>query len=372
MIENKNKREWGSFMNKKVFAFCLCIVMMLQGCAGRETKQDAVATPTNTISPEEEKYQKAEQYYKEENYEDAAILFQELGSYNDSSIRYKDTLLLQAKKRYEAGEYTNVIKMLSNLDSEKASELIRQCYAKLGEKMFDRKKYKKAIAYYEKLDSKDAEKKIKECKYQLAIKSFKDKKYKEAKKTFEKLGSYQEAEQYVKKCSAILQKAEEFFTIEYAVNQARNDAEGKMYKNGSGVLKFGMDVPDEGWTGMEGGGYVTYTVPSSSIHFRLVNNGNVALVNPIVKFEFTGVILNPSCIYEPFVAENHAHGIGGYGTAALYCSDNLQPGATSVDYMLYLSESYFTNGATGTLKISLSADNYKARTYTVPLKLGNE
>ena len=55
-------------MNKKVFAFCLCIVMMLQGCAGRETKQDAVATPTNTISPEEEKYQKAGQYYKEENY----------------------------------------------------------------------------------------------------------------------------------------------------------------------------------------------------------------------------------------------------------------------------------------------------------------
>ena len=99
--------------------------MMLQGCAGRETKQDAVATPTNTISPEEEKYQKAEQYYKDEDYEDAATLFQELGSYNDSSIRYKDTLLLQAKKRYEAGEYTNVIKMLSNLDSEKASELIR-------------------------------------------------------------------------------------------------------------------------------------------------------------------------------------------------------------------------------------------------------
>lgn len=345
--------------------------MMLQGCAGKETKQDVVATPTNTISPEEEKYQKAEQYYKEGNYEDAAILFQELGSYNDSSIRYKDALLLQAKKRYKAGEYRNVIKMLSNLDSEKASELIHQSYAKLGKKMFDSKKYKKAITYYEKSEIRDAAKKIKECKYQLAVKSFKNKKYKEAKTAFQKLGSYQDAEQYVKKCSAILQKAEEFFTIEYAVNQSLNDETGKMYKNGAGVLEFGQDEPNNDWVGLEGGRYVTYTIPLSAIHFRLVNNGSVALVNPIVKFEFAGVILNPSSIQKPFVGENHVHAIGGYGTAALYCPDNLQPGATSVDYMLYLSESYFTNGATGTLKISLSADNYKARTYTVPLKLGN-
>lgn len=89
--------------------------------------------------------------------------------------------------------------------------------------------------------------------------------------------------------------------------------------------------------------------------------------NGILKFEFTDVVLQN--VYNPFVPENHVHGLGGYAGAVLTLNQNLQPGTETEVFVLSLCEALFQNGSTGTLSVTLSADNYSAKTYEIPLSL---
>lgn len=153
------------------------------------------------------------------------------------------------------------------------------------------------------------------------------------------------------------------------VNQSDEAIENRWYQNEDGMLKFETMEPLDDWAGGLDFGcqYVTYCVPESSINFTLENVGEESLVNPTVRFEFTDVILENA--YSPFVAENHVHGLGGYAAAVLNLNQTLQPGTETEVFVLELHEALFQNGSTGTLTITLSADNYSAKTYEIPLSL---
>ena len=320
-----------------------------------------------TPSPEERKYQQAEEFFANGNFADAATLYSELGTYSDSSIKYKNAVIEQANVMFSNGEYESVIDYLEDNTSNEAKELISKCYLELGNVMFDKNEYEKALTYYRQ-SKEDVSSKINECNYRIAKKKYDNKKYEEAKEMFSSLGSYKDSFDYLSECKTHLEEAKEFFEIQYALNQSEEENSGNYYKNGNGAtftFYTDADIMDD-WVGL-GGRYVSICFPETAIHFKLVNKGSQALKNPIVKFEFTDVILKQ--VDDPFTGENHVRGVGGFGTAVLYTYSNLQPGTTSEDYMLRLNEAYFTNGSSGTLKITLSADNYKARTYTVSLKL---
>lgn len=330
----------------------LCMGLLCAGCSG-ENK-----------TPEEIKYQRAEEFLSNANYEDAATLFQELGTYNDSTIRYRDALIELGKKAYQNEDYKKTIEFLKDIPSERAT--VSVSYFKLGNQMFDEGSYDEAVSYYEQSEEEEAAEKIEECNYQNAIQEYEAGNYKEAKELFEAIDPYEDSGEYISDCNRKVKQSEEYFTIKYVVNQSAKEDSGEFYQNGKGTLSFVSMEPLDDWVGF-GGRYVTYCEPESAIHFKLINNGEETLENPKVKFEFSDVILQD--VSKPFVGENHAQGLGGFGTAVLKCDSNLQAGTSSEDYMLYLSQAYFNNGKTGTLKITLSADNYPAKTYSVPLKL---
>lgn len=341
-------------MRKFLGGTILCVGLLCAGCSG-ENK-----------TPEEIKYQQAEEFFNNANYEDAATLFRELGTYNDSTVRYEDSIVEQARGEYKDENYEKAIDLLKDISSEQSTELVSLCYFQLGNQMYDEESYEEAVSYYEQSEEEEAAEKIEECNYQNAIQEYEAGNYKEAKELFEAIDPYEDSGEYISDCNRKVKQSEEYFAIKYVVNQSAKEDSGEFYQNGKGTLSFVSMEPLDDWVGF-GGRYVTYCEPESAIHFKLINNGEETLENPKVKFEFSEVILQD--VSEPFVGENHAQGLGGFGTAVLKCDSNLQAGTSSEDYMLYLSQAYFNNGETGTLKITLSADNYPAKTYSVPLKL---
>lgn len=163
----------------------------------------------------------------------------------------------------------------------------------------------------------------------------------------------------------------ESLKINYVVNESDEFMAETWYQNEGGILAFGSLEPLDDWAGWLdfGGRYVTYCDPESCINFTLKNEGEESLINPIVKFEFTDVVVKN--VYEPFMPENHVQGVGGYAGATLKLNDTLQPGTETPVFVLYLNEALFVNGSTGTVAITLSADNYSAKTYEIPLMLKN-
>ena len=319
-----------------------------------------------TMTPEEEKYQKAEEYFQAGNYEDALIYFRELNGYEDSGIKQKNCVIAIAKRLMDSGDYQGTIDYLSEMkEYSEAGELISECYLELGKQEYEKKNYEKAKELFGQSRETEASTLCTDCDYQRAIALLKKKKYKKAKDIFSELGDYEKSKIYVSKCNKGIQADSEFLEIQYVVNQSQRDLDGNFYKNGAGTLEFISDLPLDDWVGF-GGAYVTYTRPCSSIHFKLVNKGEEAIINPMVKFQFSGVILKD--VYGEFQGEDYVNGITGYATAVLRCYDNLPAGGSS-DYMLEMPEAYFENGRSGTVTITVSGDNYKARQYKVPLKL---
>lgn len=351
-------------MKKSLLIVCALLVFTLGACSASESSTQNIDV---TMTPEEQKYQKAEEYFEAGDFEDARIYYQELNGYEDSGIKQKECVIAIAKQLMDSGDYQGTIDYLSELrEYSEASELISKCYLELGKQEYQNKKYEKAKKLLEKSRETEASTLSMDCDYQNAIALYKKKKYKKAKEIFAELDDYKKAKAFVSKCDIGIQAASEFLEIQYAVNQSQRDLDGDFYKNGKGTLEFMSDVPLDDWVGF-GGAYVTYTIPCSSIHFKLVNKGDEAIINPMVKFQFSGVILKD--VYGEFEGEDYVNGISGYATAVLRSYENLAAGGSSSDYMLEMSEAYFENGSSGTVTITVSGDNYKARQYKVPLRL---
>lgn len=341
-------------MRRAMSIVCIGLAVLLGACSP-------------SMTPEEQKYQKAEEYFNSGNYEDAKIYFQELNGYEDSGIKEKECVIAIANQLKETGDYQGAIDYLSDMrEYSETSDIISKCYLELGKQEYQDEDYENAKELLKQSREEEAKELLTDCDYQKAIMYYKKKNYKEAKRIFAELNDYKTAKEYVSKCKDKIRAASEFVEIQYSVNQSDMDLRGKFYKNGKGLLKFTSDIPIDDWVGF-GGAYVTYTIPESSIHFKLVNKGKDAIINPVVKFQFDGVILKD--VYGDFEGEDYVNGISGYATAVFRSYDNLPAGGSSSDYMLEMPEAYFENGESGTVTITVSGDNYKARQYKVPLKL---
>ena len=351
-------------MKRWKYTIVLLLTVLVGGCSSAANNNMEAEI---TISPNEQKYQKAEECFKNGNYEDAKIYYEELDGYEDSGIKRKECVIAIANQLKDSGDYQGAIDYLADAkEYSEASNIISVCYLELGKQNYQDEDYEKAKECLSLSREKEAIELLSDCDYQTAVNYYKKGKYKKAKKIFRELKAYKQSKLYIEKCNAKIQAESEFLEIQYAVNQSDEDIDGNLYKNGNGILAFNTDIPLDDWVGL-GGKYVTYTRPESSIHFRLVNVGKETIINPVVKFQFDGVIVK--WVDDEFEGEDYVNGISGYATVVLRLYDNLAAKGSSSDYMLNMSEAYFSNGSSGTVTITVSGDNYQARQYTIPLKL---
>lgn len=241
----------------------------------------------------------------------------------------EEQVLEEGERLYRQGEYVEAINTLNKLESNlDASSLISKCYFEYGRKLRAAKKYKHALKMLKRSSELEAEKEIAYCE------------------------------------NKILENSD-YLEVRYVVNETTRDEQGRFYKNGKGTLKFMSDIPFDPWCG--DGKYVTYCEPQSKIHFQIANMGKKTMKNITLILSFNGLVITGSDIGE-FTCQNHCDGIGGWG-GAVATYDKLQSGIC-IDTMFSVQEAYSFNGADGgTLSITISADNYKARTYEVPIKL---
>lgn len=330
MKENKNK-------GLLICIIVLAIIIIAGGFVFSyylgKSSSSRKASGNGEISIEEQRYQKAVELRIQGMYEDAAGLFLENSTYEDSMEQYYQTLYEFGKKKM----------------SEDAYEEANLLFSK--------------ISGYQ-----DADQKAMECNYKIAIGYYRDGKYKKALALFEKLDGYDGVEKYINKCSQKIRDAENYFKVQYVVKGSGEDDESRYYADGKGKLRFTVNETGGGWTGLNDGDYVTYSTEQSSIKFLLENKGGKALKNPVIHICFNNIWtkeLEGDFIYD---YKDHVDGAGGFNGAVWREKGSINPG----DYrniLLPLYGAYFCNGETGIMSIEVSADNYKKRIYEVDMAL---
>lgn len=242
----------------------------------------------------------------------------------------EEETLEKGKKLFEQGDYVTAISTLKSLGmNSDASVILSKCYFEYGKKLRSEGKYEEAVGILKQSSETDAQKEIEYCEDQILEKS-------------------------------------DYLEVKYVVNQSEREEKGNYYKNGEGKLKFATDLALDPWCG--DGTYITYCQPMSKIHFKLENTGNKTLKNVTLILSFDGLVLKENPDNSNFTYQNHCNGIGGWG-GAIATLGNLQSGLC-FDTTFSVQEAYSFNGADGgNLSITVSADNYKARTYKVPIKL---
>ena len=241
----------------------------------------------------------------------------------------EEQVLEEGERLYRQGEYVEAINTLKELESNlDASSLISKCYFEYGRKLRAAKEYKHALAMLKKSSELEAEKEIAYCE------------------------------------NKILENSD-YLEVRYAVNQTTREEKGNFFKNGEGTLKFSPDIPLDPWCG--DGTYVTYCEPNSKIHFQIANMGKKTLKNVTLILSFNGLVITGEDTGE-FTCQDHCNGIGGWG-GAVATYGKLESGLC-IDTMFSVQNAYSFNGADGgTLTLTISADNYKARSYEVPIKI---
>lgn len=242
----------------------------------------------------------------------------------------EEETLEKGKKLFEQGDYVKAISTLKSLGmNSDASAILSKCYFEYGKKLRSEEKYEEAVGILKQSSETDAQKEIEYCEDQILEKS-------------------------------------DYLEVKYVVNQSEREEKGNFYINGDGKLKFATDIALDPWCG--DGTYVTYCQPMSKIHFQLANTGNKTLKNVTMILSFDGLVLKENPDNSNFTYQNHCNGIGGWG-GAIATLGNLQSGLY-FDTTFSVQEAYSFNGADGgNLSITVSADNYKTRTYKIPIKL---
>jgi len=155
------------------------------------------------------KYNEAVALMEIGKYEEAIDLFEELGTYKNSSVHKAyilDILYDKGNALMEDGEYESAIGSFELLSGYKDSySKINEC--KIGIEynkavaLMEEEKYEDAITVFEMLDGyKDSDKMIDECWYNKAVALQKAKKYEDAIAIFETLGNYKDSATRIQAC----------------------------------------------------------------------------------------------------------------------------------------------------------------------------
>ncbi len=178
----------------------------------------------NTIIIPTYKYSDALGFMNENNYEEAASLFEELDGYKDSEdklneckvmiddVRYNEALALMNDAKYD-----EAVELFKELDGYKdCQEKINECHLLLfdekykeADRLLSVKKYSEALAVFKEIEGyKDSTKKIDECnqliigdKYDNAISLMESGEYEDAINIFKMLDDYKDSKIKLEECN---------------------------------------------------------------------------------------------------------------------------------------------------------------------------
>ena len=162
--------------HKKSFAPIIAVVVVLLAIIG------LVAFKVVPAKLNESNYAKADALFNEKNYEQAAILYEKLGDYEDSEdkyllARYNQAGALEAEKKYDEAKVIYI--SLGNY--EDCAGKINSCTYNSALMALEQGKYDEAITVFSTLDGyADSESMIDECNFQKAVKLIEAKDYENA------------------------------------------------------------------------------------------------------------------------------------------------------------------------------------------------
>ncbi len=168
----------------------------------------------------------------EENgdYDEAIVIFEELGIYKDSSEKVVECSYLKAVSLYNEGEYESSLYILEGLDrsyKEVDAYIVNAIY-EIGYNYFNNGNYEVALSYYEKVgDYRDSMDSISVCKnyikYNNAILKMESGKLSEAVVDFKELGDLENSSKYFELCNAYSKYVGLWECTEYVVYQITNN-----------------------------------------------------------------------------------------------------------------------------------------------------
>lgn len=176
--------------HKKSFAPIIAVVVVLLAIIG------LVAFKVVPAKLNESNYAKADALFNEKNYEQAAILYEKLGDYEDSEdkyllARYNQAGALEAEKKYDEAKVIYI--SLGNY--EDCAGKINSCTYNSALMALEQGKYDEAITVFGTLDGyADSESMIDECNFQKAVKLIEAKDYEKAINMLTALKDHPESE----------------------------------------------------------------------------------------------------------------------------------------------------------------------------------
>jgi tetratricopeptide (TPR) repeat protein len=141
-------------------------------------------------------YKEAHMLFENGETDKAIKLYEKLikNGYEDSQEKLFECYIYKAEKLIEDGksdEADKILKKLGSDGSSKAKELIHEYKYDMATKLFKEKKYEQAAEIFEQIDDDEM---VNECNYKLAVEYMRNNKYTNAMEIFNELGDYNDSE----------------------------------------------------------------------------------------------------------------------------------------------------------------------------------
>lgn len=229
-------------------------------------------------------YEKAQNFVSEKKYGEAALIFDELGDYEDSKekaleCKYNNACALESAKKYnEAVEIFNELGDYEDSAAKKNSCIYNGALATL-----DEGKYDEAAQVFKTLDGyADSDNMIKECSYQKAISLISAKDYEGALAILDTLGDYSETETRIleAKYGYVSENldAENETTISYL-----KDLSSAKYKDSGDLRNKLLGTSDNTSTGVTS--CINYTASDTKTSLSEVDKSKITYFHVVVSDE---------------------------------------------------------------------------------------
>ncbi len=180
------------------------------------------------------RYEMAEGYIKDGNYQKAYAILSDLGDFKNSSEKIRESKYNQAKALFEKGDYAAAYALFSEIgDYSDAQSRLNDCLYEEGKELIAQKQWAKAKFNFQRLgEYKDSREYIKECTYMEAKDLGQKGKWEEAMSNYFSLvseGGYKDSDELLKyakyNCARVFAEAGRFIEAVDLYNQVGDEYE---------------------------------------------------------------------------------------------------------------------------------------------------